>query len=240
MTKVLMLDYDGVIFTNKNMLSRVSLRAASYVRKKINNTWTPSQAVRMNELLYKNYGHTWTGLNQLYYNSNKHHQSLHDFNRYVYDSSLIKQARVSSNAPLQTLQFHEIQNRCKELKIPLYILTNSPRSWVLALNYAMEIEIPPSHIISCDHEVLGNRILKPDMSFYGLATMHIKSQERIWNNDVQFIMVDDSFCNLVPLMNKKEFWPILYSTDPNVDMAKTMLGHASQLPDIIEIVENWT
>jgi FMN phosphatase YigB (HAD superfamily) len=216
-----MLDFDGVIFTNRRMLSRVSNRAASFVRETINREWSHAQAMRANEFLYKNYGHTWKGLSTLY----EGHRSLpmDYYNAYVYNDGIMKHTRNCINEDI--LGFRYIQKLCKELDVPIYVVSNAPISWVNSLNEAMGLGIPTTHLLTCDHNVIDGS-LKPDPDYYTKAVLFIRDQEHLRYESVEFVIVDDSFYNIKPLVSIQGFKPVLFAKDALDD---TLVGSGSKL-----------
>ena len=77
---MLLLDVDGVIIRNKLLLEHVKYNAVQYVRTKLPDAKDPT---RVNQLLYKRYGHTGRGLKNAFGIDTK------DFNKLVYDDSLL-------------------------------------------------------------------------------------------------------------------------------------------------------
>lgn len=222
--RVLLLDFDGVVFTDRRMLSRVASRAVRFVHRKVNPGWSAADAARANEFLYKNYGHTWKGLTQIY--PGQRQTSLREYNKYVYHDSVIKHARkykaCSASHDLQAIQ--HVQALCKKHDVPIYIVSNAPLAWVKSLNDAMGIGLPTANLLTCDHEVMDG-CLKPDLAFYNKAVLYIRDREGALYSDAEFVVVDDSFYNLMPLVNIPGFAPV-WVTDAAVplDEAKTSNG----------------
>jgi len=204
--RVLLLDFDGVVFTDRRMLARVASRAVRFVHHKVNPGWSAASAARANEFLYKNYGHTWKGLTQIY--PGQRHTSLQEYNKYVYHDSVMKHAR-KYKAPCENdlRAIQHIQTLCKKHEVPVYIVSNAPMAWVKSLNDAMGIGLPAANLLTCDHEVMDG-CLKPDLAFYNKAVLYIRDREGAQFSDAEFVVVDDSFYNLKPLVNIPGFAPV--------------------------------
>lgn len=76
---ITLIDFDGVIYRNTRAHKIISQRILQYVQKSVKSIRNNQDLSRLNEYLYKTYGHTVIGLNKLGYNIN-----IHDFNDYVY------------------------------------------------------------------------------------------------------------------------------------------------------------
>jgi hypothetical protein len=213
--KALLFDVDGVIIKNKQVLTNVSTNIERYFAKKLH--LSPKDAVRVNRLIYTEYGHSFYGLKKACGVTS----SLDDFNKYVYDEELMSQLSKLKDDFYQSLHskhLREVAITCKIQKVPIYIFSNAPFEWC---HTALEISglnafIPNDNIISCDHSILrffNEDGFKPVGMVYHKLKNYIINTER---DDKVLAFVEDSFKNLVPIINDNDWIPIYYNEKSSV------------------------
>lgn len=211
-SKALLLDVDGVIIKNNRLLNNVATNITRYCAKKLH--LSPNDAVSVNKILYKEYGHSFRGLRK----ACGVISSLDDFNHKVYDTDLMFQLSELSADYQQSMHSHQLRElavACKTKQIPIYVFSNAPFEWChTALRITgMSDYIPTNNIISCDHEVtrfFGEDGFKPVKCVYDKVFDFIEYTEC---NTKTLAFVEDSFKNLVPIVNENNWIPIYYQQD---------------------------
>lgn len=184
--KSLLLDVDGVLVRDKNLMNCVQTNCIRYVRAKLPECKDPAETNRM---LYLSHGHTARGLHKVY------GVDTSDFNKYVYDTDLLKQLAYFVSSDEFRNEVSVIQHLKNEgWKIKLF--TNAP--WVWASRVANVLG--PNINIRCP----GNPIdspLKPEPEAY------------LFSSEDVHVFVDDSLKNLGTVRNSKHWNPVYFSPD---------------------------
>jgi phosphoglycolate phosphatase-like HAD superfamily hydrolase len=122
-SKALLLDVDGVIIKNRRLLSNVATNITHYSAKKLH--LSPKDAIRVNKLLYSEYGHSFRGLKKACGVT----CSLDNFNHEVYDTNIMSELlelRDDFQHSLHAQHLRELAVACKTKGIPIYIFSNAP------------------------------------------------------------------------------------------------------------------
>ena len=197
MRRVVLLDMDGVITKSKRLSFPIRDRVCSYVSSRLKVPY--HKAERINHHLYSNFGHTLLGLQKIYDPT----LTLQDFCSYVYDPSFLKQLDPN---PEEIQTFQQFVEKAKEKGIPVYIFTNANTQWV---KHVLQSSHYPT--IACDHPIYAHSMspepnLKPNPSTYIRVMQYLKAQ--------QYIFVDDSIPNLLPMLHHKDWKVIWMNNDP--------------------------
>jgi FMN phosphatase YigB (HAD superfamily) len=182
MSKVCLLDFDGVILKHKGGLEAVSKRCQTYVQKqtKIRDKDTVK---RLNKHLYESTGHTALGLKKLGYDV-----SIKEFNKYVYDldyQETFKDLTVSHKTGIETLK--KFKQLCAEQNIPLHIFSAAPYIWCENILKIMGNGVEDISILGS----VTNQFLKPQIECYQVI------EKQFQNSNLVF--VDDKLMNLLPI-----------------------------------------
>ena len=220
---VLLLDIDGVVMRNKNLLKNVKFNCTKFVQTHSKRPMGLYEAYQKNHMLYKNYGHTLRGLNytvdKCYFNDQLYDKRIHNehikniFNEQVYDKRIYNELGnylSTSEFEDHINGFNEIYHICKKNDIPIGIFSNAPFDWCNRIVYGIEIkqECFIDEIYSNEHYAMTS-YLKPDYEVYSGVEKDIK--EKYGNSEI--IMVDDSFINLKPIYNKIPWSPVLFKSE---------------------------
>jgi FMN phosphatase YigB (HAD superfamily) len=224
--KVLLLDVDGVVFRNSKALNKVSTNIVKYVATELRVD--PPAAANINKMLYKNFGHSYIGLKAVY-------DMVHDldhFTRYVYTYDIL--STVSCSYTDETViedsrTFREVAEVCRRKDIDLFLFSNAPSSWCKKVVETMRLSdvISAENILSCDHPVFDGH-LKPNPLLYKNVYNYLRFKKY---DDVECMFIDDSMCNLVPLIGSPEWRPILF--ERGVDGASRI--HSKKFRQISEL-----
>jgi len=167
--KSLLLDVDGVLLRDKQLLEHVQKNCIKYVRSKLPECKDPYAT---NKALYLAHGHTARGLQKVF------KVDTSDFNKKVYDKTLLSHlGDVIDTAEFQyeAAQIYDLTNDGWNVKL----FTNAP--WVWASKVALAIGDTVS--VTCP----GNpdeSPLKPEPEAYAFPNHHLN------------VFVDDSLKNL--------------------------------------------
>jgi FMN phosphatase YigB (HAD superfamily) len=184
--KSLLLDVDGVLVRDKDLMNRVQSNCVRYVRSKLPECKDPAET---NRTLYLAHGHTARGLNKMY------GIDTSDFNKQVYDSDLLKQlAYFVSTDAFQDEVSHVQQLKNDGWKIKLF--TNAP--WIWASKVANVLG--PDVNIRCPGNP-NDSPLKPEPEAY------------LFSSEDVHVFVDDSLKNLGAVRNSKHWKPVYFSPE---------------------------
>ncbi len=221
MGKVVLLDVDGVILRHPPTLNKIGKRIDSLVAKTVGVS--EEHGAKINQRLYKTFGHTYIGLRKMY----PRIMSLDDFNQSIYtEDALMSIQRCTYNVDVleSIIVMQRFLQTCNNAGVPVYMFSNAPRVWCEEIYNSFHIHrwIPSDHILSCDHEIFQGH-LKPQPIVYDTLQQYLRFQYK--NDHLRMIFVDDTFANLVPIMDKPYWKPVLFDT--NVPMVSPKIYHAT-------------
>jgi len=177
----LLLDIDGVLIRDKNLLNHVKTNCARYVRSKLPECKNPSE---LNTKLYTMYGHTARGLKNLL------DIDASDFNNKVYDKDLISHLWKVLSEPEFQEDAEEIHSLIRD-GWDVQLFSNSPLDWCLPVALAISDEV----------KIASDGIyLKPEIGAY-----------MKFNNKIKHTFVDDSVGNLDAVQSATMWRPIHFS-----------------------------
>ena len=186
--KSLLLDIDGVIVRDRELMQHVKKNCTAYVRSKIP---TCSDPAKVNDVLHLSYGHTARGLSVGF------NIDTHDFNEKVYDKKLMDHLCDV----LSTFEFQEEAKYIHEWarngwKVTLF--TNAPAIWAGTVARAISDEV---YIRSGPDDVMSGP-LKPEATAYA-------NFSKTYTN----IFVDDSLKNLATTRWMANWHPVHFSQE---------------------------
>ena len=158
------------------------------------------KAKKINEVLYKNFGHTVLGLKEIYQPT----VTAKEFCEYVYNKDFINsmpQIEKDDSFHEAKIEVKKIIDKLNQKGIPFYVFSNASVEWCnVALNM-MDIELELQNIIGCDSYIYGDQmLLKPEKEAY------IKIADHVYDMDghpykTQLIYIDDQMVNLKPIID---------------------------------------
>jgi len=206
----LVADMDGVILQHPRLTAMVGDRAIEFVKKTINPYMPSAKAAKINETLYKNFGHTVLGLQAIYNPAT----TIKHFCDYVYDEEFIAGMDLVEKEPIfyeHSIEVKEICDSYIKNNKPFYIFSNAPVQWCQNALEMMGIQIAQENIIGCDSEIYGgDMVLKPMKESYHKISHYIEHREG-HPYKTQFIFVDDQICNLIPIVENPYWKPVWYN-----------------------------
>ena len=186
-SKVLALDIDGVLIRDKLLLEHVRENCAAYVQKKVPECKNPRET---NRILYLAKGHTAKGLRENFSIDTR------DFNKHVYDSSLLDHLGSVINTADFRQDASEILSLAKS-GWDVNLFTNAPIEWAGPVADA----IGPSVTVQCPSDDF--EIYKPDVRAYQ------------WLPDKSACLyVDDSIKNLSTVRWLPSWQPVHFTEGP--------------------------
>ena len=193
---IVLVDFDGVILRNKRVLGAVKDRVDKYVAK-VMRIDDPGRAEKVNQYLYRNYGHSLIGLRKVI---DDDAGDLEEFNKFVYDDINIGRDDFYFAKGEVAKDWEPFLNRMECLGIEVHIFSNAPKEW--CLNF-----IDPKKVngFVSDNLPRKSEYLKPGYQVYDVVSTWY------WGKQVYFI--DDKVQNLV---KKHPLWTnVLF--DPKID-----------------------
>jgi FMN phosphatase YigB (HAD superfamily) len=189
-SKLLLLDFDGVIFKNNKMHNVVSQRCEYFVNKYI-KTSIPS---KINKQLYQSTGHTLLGLKKL---GIKPIPTIDEFNDYVYKDIFKDFNHKTFLDSIDEKQKKELTILKKISKTnPPYIFSNAPDIWTNTITeILLDTVFPTTTSITSPY-------IKPNKIAYIKIENHLK--------DNSFVFIDDKIQNL-PFVSSK--WTRVWLND---------------------------
>jgi FMN phosphatase YigB (HAD superfamily) len=230
--KVLLLDIDGVLLKDRLLLQNVSENAVRFVQKTVPMKYLDStQARHLNKTLYKSHGHTLAGLRIAFPNYAEYYTNF-NFNSKVYDSSLLnhlfKYTKTSEEFKSFQTDFQMIQEKCRDVKVPIYLFTNSPLEWALPIANALDIE--SAYVFHSNHVDCEDYLLKANPYIYKKVYNNLK--ERYSHSPIECIFVDDSPINLLPVLSSIHWTPIHYDESHSVPLSRmNYINTISSIPE---------
>lgn len=204
MNHVLLLDVDGVIFRHPRVLKTVGYRVTRFVQSRIPQTCGLIDAHQVNKQLYTNYGHTLLGMHEVY---SKNAPSLEEFNHVVYRNiDKLLENKVHEDAQLRTLCEIALAK-----DVPIYLFSNAPHTWCQTIIEHMDLcsYIPEDRILSSDHPVFQEKLLKPVPKLYENVQTYLQQEHH--NKDLGILFVDDSWGNLKPVIRAPGWKPMHFN-----------------------------
>jgi ATP-dependent Clp protease adapter protein ClpS/FMN phosphatase YigB (HAD superfamily) len=243
----LLLDVDGVIIRNQPLLRYIGNKCVNFVRRTSQYPLTYSKAKQINEVYYKNYGHTLRGLHKTLNNNTEfsfvssqnngngngktastddfieklYKESSKDFDDIVYDADSISKLHDHLN----TTEFFDNSERiaqlcllCASKNIKVMMFSNAPLHWCLPI---------ASKLAKIYGEPLIHDILSPGSSLFR-PFLH-KPDKQLYMNVESYISsntsptskllyVDDSLINLMPVLHNLTWEPILFKPQLDEDI----------------------
>jgi FMN phosphatase YigB (HAD superfamily) len=211
-SRVVLMDFDGVLLRDPRVLRRVQQRVVQYVQRNVHKGYlSEAEAVRVNRDLYQRYGHTHLGMKKLF----MPHARLTTFNGFVYDPGFLNELYREFGRDDEVLNgirawdtwFDEQLNEGDVDKLAIF--TNSPAAWPTMWLEAAGRLGQFQEILGSDHVLFEGRtdsLLKPDKNLYlRMETYHDPHQA--------LYFVDDSLGNLEPLVQRPQWIPMLFDGD---------------------------
>ena len=206
----LLLDLDGVVLYQPHMMRHISHKSARFVSEVLRVPLSDAQEI--NQVLYTEFGHTLKGLQKVY----GVRQTYADFASFVYDRATMDAMRTCADDAVMTTrsdQTARLARLCLQQDIPMYLFSNAPSKWCFAALRLMHLlgprAIPETNVLCSDHPVFTDRSsMKPNEQVYDNVEMHL--QQTLHDADVDMVFVDDTFGNLVPVISKSHWKPVLF------------------------------
>lgn len=129
MGRTILLDVDGVLIRDRNLLNQVSVGAARYVGSKLPHEKNP---VQLNRLLYKAYGHTATGLEKEY------GIDTSDFDKKVYNRKLLEQLDDFLEFSEDFQKDAKTVRRLLSMGYEVELFSNAPLVWTDPVRQALD------------------------------------------------------------------------------------------------------
>ncbi len=182
MQHIILLDIDGVVVPNCPLVAQSIERYVSrHCRVSL------KQARRLNQRLYRRYGHSYTGLQQVH----ALEQSLTEFNTEVY-SDILGGKEWLDSLPLERCA--DVTNSVRlvnDLQVNVYAFSNAPESWCEQMLTKVELQ----NIV----QMLDVPCLKPHPRAYEQV---VDSLSEAGRTNCHLHYIDDSFSNLLPIFQK--------------------------------------
>lgn len=206
MSRVLLLDFDGVFIRNRKISSYVGTQCTRLLAHKKNLNM--KQARKINSHLYPLYGHTSFILSKEYGID----CSIKDFNDIVYHE-YINYKHIHNMITVNDVEYaDQLVSKIVSKHDNVFIFTNAVDTWCMEVLRMLHIQdcIPRSHILSSD--LLP--VLKPDHKAYDKVDRML---EIFQPNAKQRIFVDDQLANIDPIINKTNWTGIYYPPMQTLD-----------------------
>jgi len=214
-TRAIVADMDGVLFKHSALSKQVANRAVSFVRKRINPYMSEKKAKQINEVLYKNYGHTLIGLKELYDSS----VTIKDYCDYVYDTDFINQMHTISKDDIfheNAIEVKRFIDRIQMQHIPFYIFSNATVDWCITGMRMMDIDVEKIQVIGCNSEIHGEGMsLKPYKESY-INLLNYIHDTTGFAYKTQIVFIDDQMVNLQPILTNPYWKPVWYNKDTTI------------------------
>lgn len=199
MSRVLLIDFDGVMLRNPKFSRYQTYHSACYVQR---ITGMSMQACEtLNKQCYPRFGHTVTMLNRLF-NINT---TLQDYNDYVFDKekmcSLAKDVDVKTQSEFSS--FLKLVKKCNDGNIDTAIFSNADARWI---QHCVSMMKPDASTLM-SNIITPSTInqLKPHKIAYDIV-------ERRYPHHDEFWFIDDRKENLVEPSSRDNWIPFHYTS----------------------------
>lgn len=202
--KAIFVDVDGVVMRSRRALGVFDERIVRWVGAQIKSP-TFVHAIDANREAYSTHGHTYTGIKRMFPSCTA---TLEDFNDFVYSPEAVQQAfdiALSDSATAQNrADLEGFLAGCAVLKIPVFMLTNAPRSWAIAaLSSMAKTDLKASGLFCSDDPAARSTewstddpsILKPSIRSFSKAAWRAVKCGEVNGENPSFYLVDDSKTN---------------------------------------------
>jgi FMN phosphatase YigB (HAD superfamily) len=212
-SKILLLDVDGVVMAHPQVLHHVTRKIVSYVRNHVpNRPMNMMEAAHINEVLYKNYGHTFRGMQHVYGAGNV--PSLNHFQAAIYDTPTLEYLDAYKNDTVMHMRREDVLcllDKAAKLDVPVYFFSNSPLEWCAAISDMLNLHLHSNQMLCHNHPVFQDSLLKPDGKLYQQVSTFLLQTHRDMGDDTQFVFVDDSWTNLMPVVGNDAWRPVFFA-----------------------------
>jgi FMN phosphatase YigB (HAD superfamily) len=191
MTKVL-LDFDGVVFCNKQIHQYVEHRSVEFVKHR----WKLSdiEAKKTNKKSYKTHGHTCLGF------EDANGELLQDYNNFVFDTNIPYDA-VNQNDQKRMKRIIDIKN---DRNLDIYVCTNATLDY--CVNIMNKMKLPFDYLFSTQYIFTSDTLnaMKPTQIFFDKVSENV-------SHEIAFF--DDSMMNINSAARND--WDSYYITHEN-------------------------
>jgi hypothetical protein len=206
MTRTILLDIDGVIVRDPLLLEHVRNNVVSYVKTKLPGCNNPH---RVNNILYKMYGHSGLGLSKAFQIDTR------DFNKSVYTPKLIDHLLDSFKSSEFIEDSHILREMAEKNKIVFF--SNAPLEWSIPVRESI------SHKISISYD----GYMKPDLNAYVN-----------FNHKNKYVFVDDKIDNLRPIQTFPH-WKLVHFSEEEKSSEFLRIGTMWELSLFINSLNEW-
>lgn len=213
MQQVILLDIDGVVVPNCPLVGQSIER---YVARHC--SIPIKQARIVNQCLYKNYGHSCTGLQQVY----GLRRTLDEFNAEVYGDLPGLHAWLDSLCPERCSGVTTAVRRFQRNNCSIYSFSNAPPDWCQSMLSKLKLQ----DIVEVVSPV---PYLKPQPAAY----MHVNSvlQEK-GQSGAPIHFIDDSMQNLLPIADKPYWTGYLFRNEHNLTVKNSHFHPVDMLSNV--------
>jgi len=200
--KNVLLDFDGVVYNNKNTFKHINHKSTCYVAKHKNIPY--SKAATINKCNYVKNGHTTFTTNT----------TVMDYNNFVFDSNTIDDILYINYNGEDTYRLRQLKEIKERNELNLILCTNAPLYYCERILELSGMTL--SDLFSTQHCFTSDRLqcVKPSDQFFN----HIQTQLDCQSRHVSFY--DDSMLNIyaarLNIPNMKSF--IFNPNDVNFEM----------------------
>lgn len=220
-SRLLLLDFDGVILKRHKLFDQIKARCYQYVDTYI-GVRNPQKIKEVNDQLYSSYGHTVLGLQKLGYDA-----SIKEFNHYVYD--FLDYSKLKKIDYTDVQQLGDVIDYCDRRNVDLCITSNAPDTWVYNVLKAMSTDFTHLKTLSS----ITSQHLKPTNEYFETVNNKFESCQHLY-------CVDDKLVNLLPIASNPRYTPIMVSNYAQhnkylwITSNMSMINDLSHVSDIID------
>jgi len=209
-SRVLLLDFDGVLYSNKSAHKIIADRSTRYCNRFI-KSHNKVFVENFHQNLYKTHGHSVVGLQKIGYDAN-----ITDYNNYCFSNLDFNNI---DNDLDNSKSINELINNLRYHNINTYLFSNAPNVWTVPLLRKMNINISENNILEMNK-------LKPTLEVY-------QDIEDIFKGH-QLYFVDDNMINFTNIMNNPKWMKILYA-NTRIDIKDDLkvINELEQIDDLI-------
>lgn len=192
----LLLDFDGVLFNNKNVQSIVADRSVAFVKQRLNLS-TYREARFVNRALYPLKGHTALLIEN-------DPNAVRDYNQMVFDESLLYMlpGLVNMQDYEHLMKVRRLRNRLSK-NVRVGLCTNTTFGYCQEIMHALNVSVDD---VFDDVFTSDSGLVKPQTAFWNNVESQIPGKSPI-------VLLDDSPLNVQGVQTREHWKPVIIS-DP--------------------------
>jgi hypothetical protein len=232
--KALLLNFEGTILRDKQLLARINHHTIKYIQTKIPHKVSYHEACKLNNYINDNFTHPVHGLKAIF-NPKLINVSIYDYDEFVYTPLVISEIKeyttsLTSTFKLDSYDIIKLKDMCDEWNVDIFIISNAPFNWCYPKKKGLKMnELTKYNVISNDMFDITKRSYLDYHQIYNYVELITRK------DNPHCIVVDTSFNNLKTLNNDKVWTPVILNEFKNKSNSKKDIHNIKEISHIREL-----